>query len=67
MPPLANTRKSCATRLELVQGASNEFNQPEFLAGKLTPVFFGTALGNFGVTDMLDGLRRAWAAAAAAP
>ncbi|MBU2978056.1 peptide chain release factor 3 [Alteromonas sp. C1M14] len=42
--------------LELVQGASNEFDQEMFLAGELTPVFFGTALGNFGVDHMLDGL-----------
>ncbi|SQI31635.1 Peptide chain release factor 3 [Providencia alcalifaciens] len=27
-----------------------------FIAGELTPVFFGTALGNFGVDHMLDGL-----------
>lgn len=32
--------------LELVQGASHEFDLQEFLEGKLTPVFFGTALGN---------------------
>ena len=42
--------------LELVQGASHEFDQQAFLEGKLTPVFFGTALGNFGVDHMLDGL-----------
>ncbi len=42
--------------LELVQGASNEFDQQAFLDGSLTPVFFGTALGNFGVDHMLDGL-----------
>ena len=42
--------------LELVQGASNEFALEDFLAGKLTPVFFGTALGNFGVDHMLSGL-----------
>ncbi|KLN97807.1 peptide chain release factor 3 [Moellerella wisconsensis] len=42
--------------LELVQGASHEFEQEAFLAGELTPVFFGTALGNFGVDHMLDGL-----------
>ena len=42
--------------LELVQGASHEFNHDEFLAGELTPVFFGTAMGNFGVDHMLDGL-----------
>jgi peptide chain release factor 3 len=32
----------------------------EFLAGKLTPVFFGTALGNFGVRELLDDFVR-WA------
>ncbi|WP_417760282.1 peptide chain release factor 3 [Shewanella sp.] len=48
--------------LELVQGASNEFDLELFLSGELTPVFFGTALGNFGVDHMLDGLT-AWAPA----
>jgi peptide chain release factor 3 len=42
--------------LELVKGASNEFNHDEFFSGELTPVFFGTAMGNFGVDHMLDGL-----------
>ena len=46
--------------LELVKGASHEFEQDAFLNGELTPVFFGTALGNFGVDHMLDGLV-AWA------
>ncbi|MCC4265421.1 peptide chain release factor 3 [Oceanimonas baumannii] len=48
--------------LELVMGASHEFDQELFLAGELCPVFFGTALGNFGVDHMLDGLTR-WAPA----
>lgn len=42
--------------MELVKGASHEFDQELFLKGELTPVFFGTALGNFGVDHMLDGL-----------
>lgn len=46
--------------LELVLGASHEFELDLFLAGQLTPVFFGTALGNFGVDHMLDGLTE-WA------
>jgi len=46
--------------LELVIGACPEFDQELFLAGELTPVYFGTALGNFGVDHMLDGLT-AWA------
>ena len=40
--------------IELVRGASHQFDQDAFLAGKLSPVFFGTALGNFGVREMLD-------------
>jgi peptide chain release factor 3 len=40
--------------IELVRGASHEFDREAFLAGKLSPVFFGTALGNFGVREMLD-------------
>lgn len=48
--------------LELVQGASHTFDKQAFLSGALTPVFFGTALGNFGVDHMLDGLV-AWAPA----
>lgn len=43
-------------QIELVKGASHEFDLELFLAGELTPVYFGTALGNFGVDHMLDGL-----------
>src|SRR5574344_464392 len=48
--------------IELVKGASNEFDLELFLQGKMTPVFFGTALGNFGVDCVLDGLTQ-WAPA----
>jgi len=40
--------------IELVRGASHQFDLAAFLAGKLSPVFFGTALGNFGVREMLN-------------
>ena len=40
--------------VELVRGATHEYDQEAFLAGKLTPVFFGTALANFGVREMLN-------------
>ncbi|MBL4581189.1 MAG: peptide chain release factor 3 [Gammaproteobacteria bacterium] len=40
--------------IELVRGASHEFDRDAYLEGTLTPVFFGTALGNFGVKAMLD-------------
>ena len=48
--------------IELVRGASHEFDHELFLSGDLTPVYFGTALGNFGVDHMLDGLTK-WAPA----
>ena len=48
--------------LELVIGAAHEFDRELFLSGELTPVFFGTALGNFGVDHMLTGLTQ-WAPA----
>ena len=41
--------------IELVRGASHEFNLEDYLIGKMTPVYFGTALSNFGVREMLDG------------
>ena len=42
--------------IELVKGASNEFDLEAFLAGTLTPVFFGSAINNFGVREILDAL-----------
>lgn len=48
--------------MELIKGGSNPFDEDAFLSGELTPVFFGTALGNFGVDFMLDGLT-SWAPA----
>jgi peptide chain release factor 3 len=42
------------SEIELVRGASHTFNLEAYLAGKQTPVFFGTALGNFGVEEMLS-------------
>jgi peptide chain release factor 3 len=40
--------------IELLQGASNEFDLEAYLAGELTPVFFGSAINNFGVNELLD-------------
>ena len=50
--------------IELVQGASHSFDLDEFLAGRLTPVFFGSAINNFGVREILDALLE-WAPAPA--
>lgn len=40
--------------IELVQGASNKFDVDAYLGGELTPVFFGSAINNFGVKELLD-------------
>ena len=40
--------------IELVLGASHKFDREAYLKGQLTPVYFGTALGNFSVREMLD-------------
>ena len=42
--------------LELLEGASPEFDREAFLAGKQTPMFFGSAINNFGVQEVLDAL-----------
>ncbi|AZQ43663.1 peptide chain release factor 3 [Nonlabens ponticola] len=41
--------------LELVTGIYPTFNREEYLNGELQPVFFGSALHNFGVQELLDG------------
>lgn len=40
--------------LELVNGVYPGFSKEEYLSGKQQPVFFGSALNNFGVRELLD-------------
>ncbi|HSP83983.1 MAG TPA: peptide chain release factor 3 [Gillisia sp.] len=42
------------SELELAYGVYPEFDKEEYLAGHLQPVFFGSALNNFGVRELLD-------------
>ena len=42
--------------VELVHGASNPFDLVSFLDGSQTPVFFGSAINNFGVREILNAL-----------
>ncbi|WP_316159229.1 MULTISPECIES: peptide chain release factor 3 [unclassified Bradyrhizobium] len=44
--------------LELVKEACKPFDLEAFREGHLTPVYFGSALRNFGVGDLLEGLGR---------
>jgi peptide chain release factor 3 len=41
-------------QVELVKGVYPEFNPQDYREGKVTPVFFGSALNNFGVRELLD-------------
>ena len=40
--------------VELVEGVYDPFEREEYLAGRLAPVFFGSALNNFGVRELLE-------------
>ncbi|WOB08168.1 peptide chain release factor 3 [Piscinibacter gummiphilus] len=42
--------------IELVQEAAPSFDEAQFLAGHQTPMFFGSAVNNFGVREVLDAL-----------
>ena len=40
--------------VELIEGVYPDFDPKEYLEGKVAPVFFGSAVNNFGVQEMLD-------------
>lgn len=40
--------------LDLIEGVYPEFDKETYLAGKVAPVFFGSALNTFGVKELLD-------------
>ena len=40
--------------LELIEGVYAELDLDEYMQGKIAPLFFGSALNNFGVKDILD-------------
>ncbi len=40
--------------VELVEGVYDEFDRTEYLEGHLAPVFFGSAVNNFGVRELLE-------------
>ena len=47
---------SAMESMELATGASPTWDHAAFLAGKQTPVFFGSGVNNFGVMEVLDAL-----------
>ncbi|MEQ8551375.1 MAG: peptide chain release factor 3 [Cyclobacteriaceae bacterium] len=46
--------KTLREEIELVNGVYDPFNAEDYLSGKVAPVFFGSAVNNFGVRELLD-------------
>ncbi len=50
----ADAAEELRDNLELVEGVYPDFDKDAYLKGELQPVFFGSALNNFGVRELLD-------------
>ncbi len=53
---LADGWKQLNEEINLIKGVYDEFSKDDFLSSRLTPVFFGTALHNFGIAEFMDCL-----------
>ncbi len=51
---LGDRAQAFRDEVELVHGASPAFSRDEYLAARQSPVFFGSAINNFGVTELLS-------------
>ena len=51
---LGNQADELREDVELLDGAANPFDLAHYLKGNQTPVFFGSAINNFGVKELLD-------------
>ncbi|MGA7979854.1 MAG: peptide chain release factor 3 [Chromatiaceae bacterium] len=51
---LGDQARELREEMELVRGASHPLDVDAYLAGRQTPVFFGSAINNFGVKELLD-------------
>lgn len=52
---LGDLREHFMEEVELVREVAEDFDLEAYRSGKLTPVYFGSAINNFGVTNLLDG------------
>jgi len=50
----ASAHERLVEAIELLEVAGDGFHEDRFLAGEVTPVFFGSAMNNFGVEPFLD-------------
>jgi peptide chain release factor 3 len=53
-----NNAKQLRADVELIEGVYPDFDVNEYLEGKVAPVFFGSAVNNFGVKELLDSFIR---------
>ena len=51
---LGDQAEELRDEIDLVRGASHELDLDAYLRGEQTPVFFGSAINNFGVRELLD-------------
>ena len=56
--PVGELRTEIAEEVELAQIGYPEFDVEAYRHGDLTPVFFGSALKNFGVAELIDAIAR---------
>jgi peptide chain release factor 3 len=52
----AQALKRLREEVEMARGLCPDFDRDSYLAGHMTPVFFGSALNNFGVRELLRGI-----------
>ncbi|MBM4192266.1 MAG: peptide chain release factor 3 [Gammaproteobacteria bacterium] len=55
---LAEQAATIDQEIELVRGATQEFDLEKYRAGRQTPVFFGSAIANFGIEELLKTFTR---------
>ncbi|MEO5377851.1 MAG: peptide chain release factor 3 [Magnetococcus sp. DMHC-6] len=53
----AEAVRNLRSEVEMVRGLCPPFNTEAYLNGHLTPVFFGSALNNFGVRELINGVK----------
>ncbi len=53
-----NHARQLRADIELIEGVYPDFEVEEYLAGRVAPVFFGSAVNNFGVKELLDSFIR---------
>lgn len=51
---LGHQAQELRDEIELVEGASHQFELEAYLKGELSPVYFGSAMNNFGINALLD-------------